>query len=72
MKKVSVTSAEWNPSNGGQVIATICDNDGGAVVKSTAKTVVINNVDETAKDEDVKPLIEAAENVEIVNSFKIY
>lgn len=72
MKKVSVISAEWNPSNGGQLIATICDNENGAFIKSTAKTVVINNVSETAKDADVKPLIEAAENVQVVNSFNIY
>lgn len=71
MKNVSVISAEWNPSNGGQVLITVADNEGGAFVKSTAKKVVLNGISE--KDANDTTVIAALkdQDLNVVNRFNV-
>lgn len=72
MVQVSVTSAEWNPSNGGQVIVKVANNEDGAVVRSTTRTLTINNIPESsATDTNIISFL-SREGLIVVNRFKVY
>lgn len=71
MKNVSVIAAEWNPDNGGQIIATVADNDGGAFIKSTSRKVVLNGIAEKdANCDNVKAELKK-QNLNVVNRFNV-